>query len=110
MRKSRAHIEAKPPFIKRVIRPMLIVSAIFYLGFHAVSGDRGLFALFKETRRLEVLQTHLVEVKAKRQLLEHKVKLLSNHSLDLDILDEQVRRILGMTRRDEIVYFLDDNS
>jgi cell division protein FtsB len=37
------------------------------------------------------------------------VKLLSSKSLDLDMLDEQVRRILGMTGKDEIVYFEDEN-
>jgi cell division protein FtsB len=89
---------------------MLIVFAIFYLGFHAVSGDRGLYALFRETRKLDTLKVQLEEVRSQRLTLEHKVKLLSGQSLDLDMLDEQVRRILGLTGNDEIVYFSDEEK
>lgn len=110
MRKNAAYMEAKPPFIKRAGGPLLIVFAIFYLGFHSVSGDRGLYALFRETRQLQLVEEQLAKVKSERMALEHKVKLLSNQSLDLDMLDEQVRRIIGMTGKDEIVYFLEDKT
>ncbi len=110
MRKNVTYMDSRPPFVKRVSGPLLIVFAIFYLGFHAVSGDRGLYALFRETRKLDLLQIQLQDVHAKREALEHKVKLLSNSSLDLDLLDEQVRRVIGMTGKDEIVYFLDDKA
>ena len=86
---------------------MFLVLAMFYLGFNAVSGERGLFAWFKETRNLEKLQTELSDVKAKHDALEHKVHLLSDNSLDLDLLDEQARRVIGMAGKDEIVYFTD---
>lgn len=110
MGKSKKHIDARPSFLKRVGGPLLIAFAMFYLGFHAVSGDRGLYALFSETRKLQLIEERLVEVREKHLALEHKVKLLSDQSLDLDLLDEQVRRIIGMTGKDEIVYFLDDEA
>ena len=110
MRKNAPYSDYRPPFIKRVGGHLIIVFAIFYLGFHAVSGDRGLYALFRETRKLDALNAQLAEVRGQRLALEHKVKLLSGQSLDLDMLDEQVRRILGMTSNDEIVYFLDDEQ
>jgi cell division protein FtsB len=91
----------------RAIVPLIYVLILFYLGFHAVSGERGVFALFKETRRLETLNAELAEVKGQRESLDHKVKLLSSQSLDLDLLDEQVRRTLGMTGKNEVIYFLD---
>ena len=102
MRKSSTYLEAPRPFAKRAAGPLLIVLVMFYLMFHAVSGERGVFALFTETRRLAVLKAELAEVHAKREALEHKVQLLSRRSLDLDLLDEQVRRILGMTGKDEV--------
>ena len=86
---------------------MFLVLVMFYLGFHAVSGERGVFALFKETRKLEKLQTELTEIKTKHEALERKVRLLSDNSLDLDLLDEQARRVMGMAGKDEIVYFAD---
>ncbi len=100
--------DSQRPFVKRVAGPLVFVFALFYLGFHAVSGERGLFALFTETRRLETLKAELAEVHAKREALDLKVRHLSSASLDLDLLDEQVRRVLGMTIKDEVVYFLDE--
>jgi cell division protein FtsB len=110
MKKTGPYIELYRPSVRRLAGPMLIVFVIFYLGFHAVSGQHGLFALFKETRKLELLKTELAKVKGEREELERKVQLLSSKALDLDMLDEQVRRILGMTGKDEIVYFEDENS
>ena len=99
--------DAHRPFVKRVAGPFLLIFIMFYLGFHAVSGERGVFALFRETRKLEIINAQLAEVKAKHDALERKVYLLSDNSLDLDLLDEQVRRVLGMANQNEIVYFDD---
>jgi cell division protein FtsB len=110
MKRSATWNDVQRPFIKRVSGSMFLVLVMFYLGFHAVSGERGVFALFKETRKLEKLQSELAEVKAKHSALEHKVHLLSDDSLDLDLLDEQVRRVMGMSSKDEIVYFPDKDT
>ncbi len=91
--------------IKRASGPLFCVLALFYLGFHAVSGERGLLALFKESHKLETLKTELAEVTLKREALDKKVRLLSNQSLDLDLLDEQARTVLGMAGKNEVVIF-----
>lgn len=97
--------ESPLSFSSRAIGPLCCVLIMFYLGFHAVSGERGLFALFKETRRLEQLNAELVEIRTKREGLEKKIKLMSNSSLDLDMLDEQARTVLGLAGKDEVVIF-----
>ena len=91
------------PFVRRVSGPLIIVLIMFYLGFHAISGERGLLALFTESRRLEALKAELAEVTVRREALERKVHGLSDSSLDLDLLDEQSRRVLGMGGKDEMV-------
>jgi cell division protein FtsB len=88
---------------RKVSRSLVLVLALFYLAFHAVSGERGLFAWFRETRRLAVLQTELTSVQAQRAVYEKKIRLLSSASLDLDMLDEQSRRVLGVAGADEVV-------
>ncbi len=85
---------------------MLCVLILFYLGFHAVSGERGVFALVKESRKLELLKAELEEVKTKRESLEKKTRALSSSSLDLDLLDEQARNVIGLAGKDEVVVFL----
>lgn len=93
---------------KSFIRPLMVVFALFYLSFHAVSGERGLFAWFKETRRLEVLNKELARVSAEREELEKKVKGLSAGSLDLDLLDEQARSTLGYAGQYDLVVPLEE--
>lgn len=87
------------------LRPVLFAAALFYLAFHALHGDFGLYALLKENRRLETLEHDLKEATAERELLENKTKRMKADSLDLDLLDEQSRRVLGLSGDAEIVYF-----
>lgn len=93
---------------KSVWGSLMLLSIMFYLVFHAVSGERGMLALFTETRKLDEVKAELARVKAQHDTLDHKVRLLSDGSLDLDLLDEQVRRVLGMANKNEVVYFSDD--
>lgn len=91
------------PDVRRYARALALVFVVFYLGFHAVSGERGVVAWIKEARKLEALEVELAELQSQREALEHKVKLLSASSIDPDMLDEQSRRVLGFARPDEVV-------
>lgn len=90
-------------FHEKLAGPMLLAIGIFYLTFHVLSGERGIYALLKEERRLELLKTELADVQAKRKMLEHRVRLLSDSSLDLDLLDERTRLLLNEAGKDEMV-------
>ncbi|MGE0753812.1 MAG: septum formation initiator family protein [Alphaproteobacteria bacterium] len=93
---------------RRLAGPLSCVLLLFYLGFHTLTGERGVFALMQSTQQLEELNERLSEARAQRQVLENKVALLSNHSLDLDMLDERARVVLGYTGKDERVVFLNE--
>ena len=74
-----------------------------YFTFAAVQGDYGLF------RRAEI-QAESASLAAERDRLEAQVarmenltRRLSDDYLDLDLLDEQARDVLGLLRADEIV-------
>ena len=74
-----------------------------YFIFAAVQGDYGVFRraeIVVETRELEAeLQGLQVEVAR----MENLTRRLSDTYLDLDLLDERARDILGMIRTNEIV-------
>jgi cell division protein FtsB len=89
--------------LKPLLGPLVLAVAIFYFSFHALSGERGLYALLKEDRKLELLKGELDDVTAKRKDLEHRVRLMSDGSLDLDLLDEQSRILLNDAAEDEVV-------
>lgn len=92
-----------PTFTTRGLRAMLLLFVIFYLCFHAVSGDRGIIAWFKAKHQLEALEIELAEAKKQREVLSKRVDLLSGSEIDHDMLDEQARRVLGFARHNEVV-------
>lgn len=87
----------------RSYKSLLLVFVVFYLCYHAVSGDRGVVAWMKASRELQVLEAELEKTKLEREALEKKVALLQSSSVDQDMLDEQARKILGFARPDEVV-------
>ncbi len=87
----------------RMIRPIIIVFAFFYLSYHALHGERGLSALIREQHERTTLTEQLQEKTAQRKAMELRVSHLRDGSLDLDLLDEQMRRMLGVMKPGEVV-------
>ena len=80
---------------------LLMVGGYFALA--SVQGDFGLF------RRVEI-EAEITELARLRDQLAREVEVMSNKTLrlsdtflDLDLLDEQARDVLGLVRMDEIV-------
>ncbi|UOA26877.1 septum formation initiator family protein [Pseudosulfitobacter sp. DSM 107133] len=74
-----------------------------YFTFAAVQGDFGLFQRAQIDAEARVLSLQLKDVRADVARMENLTHRLSDDFLDLDLLDEQARKILGMVRSDEIV-------
>lgn len=73
-----------------------------YFTFAAVQGDYGMFARVAINAEAEALQAEhdrLTRDLAEMQNLTHR---LSDEYLDLDLLDQQTRDVLGYMRSDEI--------
>ncbi len=89
----------------RFVMPLITVAFLSYFGYHSIHGDFGLKATEKFDRQRIERQTRLDELTAQRQTLEKEVALLSDGSLERDMLDEKARFGLNMSRSDEIVIF-----
>jgi len=74
-----------------------------YFTFAAVQGDFGLFRRAEIEAEGKALATQLIEVQAEVARMENLTRRLSDNYLDLDLLDEQARSVLGRIRSDEIV-------
>lgn len=74
-----------------------------YFTFAAVQGDFGLFARAEVEAESVALQTQLDQLSEQVARMENLTKRLSDTYLDLDLLDEQARSVLGLMRPDEIV-------
>lgn len=89
----------------RFVMPLITVAFLSYFGYHSIHGDYGLKATEKFDRQRIERQARLDELTAQRQTLEKEVALLSDGSLERDMLDEKARFGLNMSRSDEIVIF-----
>ncbi|MCV9997227.1 septum formation initiator family protein [Pararhizobium sp. YC-54] len=89
----------------RFVMPLITVAFLSYFGYHSIHGDYGLKATEKFDRQRIERQARLDELTAQRETLEKEVALLSDGSLERDMLDEKARFGLNMSRSDEIVIF-----
>ncbi|WP_040604165.1 FtsB family cell division protein [Sagittula stellata] len=92
-------------------RPSLGVPVFFavtlslsaYFTFAAVQGDFGLFRRAEIVVEGQKLEQELAAVQAEVLQMENLTRRLSDDFLDLDLLDQQARDVLGLVRSDEIV-------
>jgi cell division protein FtsB len=89
----------------RFVMPLITIAFLSYFGYHSIHGDYGLKATEKFDRQRIERQARLDELTRQRQTLEKEVALLSDGSLERDMLDEKARFGLNMSRADEIVIF-----
>jgi cell division protein FtsB len=74
-----------------------------YFTFAAVQGDFGVFKRAEIEAEGRALTQELAALQMQVDRLENLTRRLSDTYLDLDLLDEQARDMLGMVRADEIV-------
>lgn len=74
-----------------------------YFAYAAIAGDYGVFKRAEIDSRSRDLTVELADLNDQVAQLENLTSRLSDTYLDLDLLDERVRDVLGMIRADEIV-------
>jgi cell division protein FtsB len=89
----------------RFVLPAMTVAFLSYFGYHCIHGGYGLRATEVFEQQRIARQQELSVLVAKREHLEKEVALLSDGSLDKDMLDEKARYQLSYSRPDEIVIF-----
>jgi cell division protein FtsB len=82
---------------------VIVIGLTCYLTFAALQGEYGLFQLFRVGAQETRLQAELATLQAERARIAHKTAQLSPQSLDLELLDEQARKVLGLARPDELL-------
>ena len=95
-------------FKKQFLELGLLIALILvtiYFSITALYGEYGLFTLFQK----QIEREQLLEMNSKLEIeieeWENLTKRISTHFLDLDLLEEQARRILRVARPDEAIFF-----
>lgn len=74
-----------------------------YFTFAAVQGPYGVFRRAEIELDAKTLRNELIQIEAEVAHMENLTRRLSDDYLDVDLLDQQARDILGVVRPDEIV-------
>lgn len=93
----------KNPAVGAVVIFATTFSLAAYFTFAAVQGEYGVFRRLQIQAQEQDLSRQLEKLKLDVAVLENKTRRISDHYLDLDLLDEQSRKVLGLARGDEIV-------
>ena len=86
-----------------VVYLTIMCGAAMYFTFASVQGDHGLFRRVQIEAEEAALAAERDALAAEIELLENKTRRLSDEYLDLELLDQQARSVLGMVRPDEMV-------
>ena len=87
----------------------LITFFIFlYLVYFLVYGQRGLLQYFYLSKQNQEYNQTLAQLTSENQYLTNRIKKLRPNTVDLDFLDEQIRKKLGLIDKNEIVIILDE--
>ena len=87
----------------------LITFFIFlYLVYFLVYGQRGLLQYFYLLNQNQEYNETLAQLTSENQYMSNRIKKLQPNTVDLDFLDEQVRKKLGLIDKNEIVIILNE--
>ena len=86
----------------------LVTFFIFiYLVYFLIYGQRRLLHYFYLSKQNHEYNETLAQLNSENQYMSNRIKKLQPNTLDLDFLDEQVRKKLGLIDKNEIVIILD---
>ena len=81
----------------------LILCLYFILA--SFNGEFGVSAKYHLLAKEKVLANELNTINKETKKIKNRIKRLSNTSLDLELLDQQARIILGMIGEEELIVF-----
>ena len=82
---------------------ILLIAVLAVFGHSALQGERGLVALHQAEALERELTAELAAIGEERRALANLVGRLGEDNLDLDLLDERARAMLGLVRREELI-------
>lgn len=89
--------------LSRAIVPGVLFLVGIYFTFTAVQGNNGHFQRMQVEAERDRLEIELAHLEAEVDRMEILTLRLSDDYLDLDLLDERVRDVLGYARPDELI-------
>ncbi|MFV0410390.1 MAG: FtsB family cell division protein [Paracoccus sp. (in: a-proteobacteria)] len=89
--------------LSMIVIVILAVLASLYFAFAAVQGPSGLMRRIQLQAETEELRAERAELQAEVDRMTNLTRRLSDDYLDIDLLDERAREVLGLMRPDEVI-------
>lgn len=89
--------------LRAAVAPAAGLIVVAFFGGYALFGPNGALAWGDYSKRLTARKVELARVEADRDRLAHRVALLDPRHANPDLVDELVRRDMGVVGKDEIV-------
>ena len=81
----------------------LAVALGLYFAFAAVQGPSGILRRIQIEAETVELQAERDKLKSQVQEMQNLTRRMSDEYLDIDLLDERAREVLGLIRADEVI-------
>lgn len=91
----------------KVLFNFIACTALLYFTLHSIYGARGIMGYIRTKNELQKVKNILQSVQSERVKIEHKVSLFHPDSLDLDILEEEAKKGLGLVKKEEKIIHKD---
>ena len=89
--------------LKAAVMPAMAIMIVAFFGGYALFGSNGVLAWGQYSKKLEARRADLVAVEREKALLANRVALLDPRHANPDMVDELVRRDLGVAHPDELI-------
>lgn len=89
--------------LKAAAMPALATLIVAFFGGYALFGSNGVLAWGEYSKALEARRADLIAVEREKALLANRVALLDPQRANPDMVDELVRRDLGVAHPDEVI-------
>jgi cell division protein FtsB len=93
--------------LRSAFLPAIAFTIIAFFGGYALFGSNGVLAWGDYSQRYEARKIELALVRKEKAELANRVRLLDPRRANPDMVDELVRRDLGLTHPDEVIIPLD---
>ncbi len=90
-------------FSLHVTMTTVLLAAMIYIAFIGIRGEYGVIRGAAAEAEEESLEAERARLEAERATLENRVRALSENGLELDLLEERVRSVLGMAHPDDVL-------
>jgi cell division protein FtsB len=89
--------------LRAVATPALAFIVVAFFGGYALFGANGVLAGFEYRQMLDQRQSELALVEKEKSELTNRVALLDPNRANPDLVDEMVRRELGLAHPEEVI-------